>query len=57
MTEFIEISTCETRSNKFWKWSGIGKFSAPIQFMGVLDFGMEAGNSDGKKVFYDHHSK
>ena len=43
MTEFIEISTCETRSNKFWKWSGIGKFSAPIQFMGVLDFGMEAG--------------
>ena len=45
MTEFIEISTCETRSNKFWKWSGIGNFSAPIQFMGVLDFQMGARGS------------
>ena len=42
MIEFIEISTCETRSNKFWEWSAIGNFStAPIQFMGVLDFQME----------------
>ena len=42
MIECIEISTCETRSNKFWKWSAIGNFStAPIQFMGVLDFQME----------------
>ena len=42
MIEFIEISTCETRSNKFWEWSAIGNFStAPIQFMGVLDFEME----------------
>ena len=49
MTEFIEISRCETRSNKFWKWSGIGNFSAPIQFMGVLDFQMGASLSQLKR--------